>query len=344
MAYPWLYFEGFEDGTRGLFDATSATAPTITHYTDLARLGLAPYRGAYALYLPLTTTDRFLTETGSWDFTAGQTRWIRFSLYVGRNLVMADGDRFTMFNLESVADTTEEVACGIDRSGTALRFWIAETSSASAQTSQFGTTAGRGLGQWYTIELRVVLDAGAGNDGTIDLYVDDSGSVASVTALDQAAIVQGKLGVFNVDSGTSGDLVIDDVYVDDAQVFRDREPYPMTAVVETSSAHGTTTTVAGHPLIGPGCVEVSLTGAGTNAVLTLYDSDGAPNRLEPIDVIRNTTANEHVTGRVEYEVHRGLYVQLSGTDARAFVQAKRGGIRSRGALIERGIRQGAPHA
>lgn len=341
MAFPWLFSEGFESGTDGLFDAEVDTGSKLTfpHYSDLARAGLAPYRGAFALRVVNSgTADAFVREDTGFDFAAADRRFVRWYFYLAPDFTMADTDKFAMFNLESVLDTTVEVAAGIDRSGANIRFWVAETNASAAQTMVLGTLTAPGtgtsaLGRWYHAELNMLIDSGAGNDGTIAGFIDDAPVGSTITALDQGVSVDAKFGVIGPEAGTTGTLLIDDIVLDDAQIFRDRERFPMNRWVVQADD---------HPLVGSGKFSIAVTGTGTDAVLSLYDSDGVPNRLEPIAVLRNLTANEFVPGHDIFEVHHGLYTTLSGTAAQAFLSITRGGAVSQAALVSRGLRNGGP--
>lgn len=338
MAHPYLFSANFEIGTNGDFDAEtdSTSILDIPHYTTLARYRMAPYRGAYCLRVIANggTTNAYVQENGSFDFAAAATRFIRWYFYLGSDFVMADTDKFAMFNLESVADTTVEAAAGIDRSGTGIRFWFAETNASTARTTVLGSTT-TALNRWYCAELKLLIDSGAPNDGTIDGYIDDYSAGAQLGTLDQGAGVDAKFGIIGPDAGTSGTILMDDIIVDDLQIYRDKERYrPSNVWVHAAQD---------HPIIGPGKFAAAVTGTGTNAVLRMYDTDGVPTNLEEITIpIRNVSANEMVPGHDLFEVHHGLYVTLTGTDAEAAISIDRGGTLSQGAMISRGVAQRSP--
>ena len=340
MAFPYIFAEGFESGTNGLFDNDSGSLLDFPHYTTLARWGMAPYRGAYCMRVLLNggTTTQYTEETGSFDFAAADRRFVRWYFYLGSDFTMADTDKFAMFNLESVAGATVIVAAGIDRSGSSIRLWYANTNSSTAQTIVIGTLDPPGnpnscLRRWHHVELNMLIDSGAGNDGTIQGYYNDGAFGTTITALDQALSVDARFGVIGPDAGTSGTLLIDDVILDDLQIYSDRVRYPVNRWIVQADD---------HPMIGPGRVSVGVTGTGTDAVLSLYDTDGVPNRLEPIAVLRNVSANEFIPGHDVFDFSHGLYATLSGTNPQGFVSLEMGGLHSQGALITRGLKQGRP--
>ena len=333
MAFPFLFSENFETGTAGAFDAETDTDSILDfpHYTTLASSKMVPWRGAYAMRIRPNggTASAYVQENGSFDTAASGTIFIRFYVYLGRDFAMANSDKFSLMELESVADTTTEVACGLDRNGSNIRFWFAETSAAAATTIVLGTTT-TAIGKWYCFEVKAVIDAGGGNDGTIDAYVDDGSAGAQITALDQGAIVDAKFGMIGVDAGTTGTILFDGIIADDAQVFSDTERYkPLNQWLHSPS---------NHPVIGAGAASVAVTGTSTDAVLSVFDTDGVSTRLEPIAVIRNVSANEFTPGHDIFEFDHGLYLTLTGTNVQAFVSVEAGGIWSEGALINRGLR------
>jgi hypothetical protein len=341
---PYLWEENFESSVT-IATATSGSLIDVPHFTELARQGMAPYRGAYCLRIRLAggTTSQFIREDTAFDdLIASTTRYIRLYFYLGKDLVMADGDKFSLFEAESTLNTVTEAAFGIIRTGAQLLLWYNETTAAATPTTIILGNAALGantaLGQWNCFEMKMVLDAGGGNDGTLTGYFND-GAAAAITALDQAAIVDAKIGVIGPDAGTSGTVLIDKIYYDDLQIFKDPSRF--------RNANAYMTSATDHIFLGPGRFSCALTGTGTNAVLTLYDSDGIPTNLAAnvLDRLRNLTANERVPSYDALEVTKGLYATLSGTNAEAFFsfdECGPAGLTSEAQIINLGIRNGAP--
>jgi hypothetical protein len=331
------FAENFELGTFGVFDAETDTGSLLDfpHYTELARFGQAPYRGAYCMRLRLAgATDAYVQENSAYDLAAAAVHFTAGYFYIGKNFVMADTDKFAMFNLESVADTTVIVACGLDRSGADIRLWFAATNSSSAQTVVLGSTT-TALGKWYHVELRIDVDAGGGNDGTIDGYLNGVAFGSQITALDQGAGVDAKWGAITVDAGTSGTILFDQIQLTIAsgtQIYPYRERY-------TTQNRWSGKFAQDHVLIGPGEFSAAVTGSSTDAVLTLFDTDGVPNGLEPLVVLRPVSATEFTPGHDVFTVNHGLYYTLSGTNAQAFFSITKGCNMSDGSLISYGQRK-----
>ncbi len=334
MSFPYLFSENFDLGTLGIFnsESDSSTILDYPHYTELARNAMAPYGGAYAMRIRPAggTTSAYVQENDGFDTAAAGTIFIRFYVYVGQDLQMGASDKFSIFEAESVADTTTEFACGFDQNSGNLRFWMAETIAASASTLTLGTLA-QARGKWYCIELKALIDDGAGNNGTLDGWVNGT-PLTQITALDQGAIVDAKLGIIGLDAGTIGTLLFDSVVADDTRLHPLKDRFTGT----NHWAHA----AQDFPLIGPGKFSAAITGTGTNAVLSIYDTDRALTDETPIAVLRNLTANEFIPGHDIFEVKHGAFITQTGTNVQSFFSIDRGGILSDGAYINAGRKGG----
>lgn len=336
MALSWIKSENFEASVTN-FTSTSGALIDVAHYSALASAGMVPWRGAYGGRIRLAggTTSQYFEDTAAFDdLTSGVVRFLRFYFYLGKDLVMADTNKFSLLELESTVGTVTEVACGIDRSGNNIRFWFSETAAAAASTFVLGTIT-TALGRWYHAELRIDLDAPAAGDGTIDAWIDDAVAGAQIASLVQAAIVDGRWGVIGPDAGTSGTILLDDFIYDDTRIYRDRKQY------RDMNAH--ITAVSDHPIVGPGKFAAAITDTGALGSLTLYDSDGVPNRLEPLAVIRNVSASEFTPGHDIFEVHKGLYTVLAPTTVgQAFISITSAKQLSDATMINAGLKNGGP--
>ena len=341
MGYPYLFIETFEGADEGVFTAETDGDSILDypHFTELARHKQLPWRGAYCMRIRPAggTASAYVQENDSFDTAAAGTIFIRFYVYLGSNFAMANADKFSLMELESVVDTTTEVACGLDRSGSDIRFWFNETAAAAGATTKVLGTTTTALGKWYCFEIKALIDDGAGNNGTIDGWVNDGSAGAQIATLDQGAIVDAKFGVIGLDATTTGTILMDCIIADELQVFSDTERFkPLNQWLPCSTAGGGSTTAEYHPVIGSGRVAVAVTSTASDGVLSLYDTDGVSTRLEPIAVIRNTVASALTPGDHSYEFSFGLYATLSGTNVQAFVSVERGGLWSEGALITYG--------
>lgn len=337
MAYPYTLYANFATGGRDTFDAETDTGSILDfpHYTELARAGQAPYRGAYCMRLKAAgATDAYIQENTSLDIASAGTLWLRWYFYLGKDFAMAANDKFAMLELESVANTTTEVSVGIRRNGSNLELWWNETlAAANPGTFVLGTTT-TALNRWRCVEVKVVLDNAANNDGTIDVYVDDGAAGSQIASLDQGAVVDGKLGAIGLDAGTSGTILFADFIADDAQIFADGKRFrPINQWLIGAS---------NHPLIGPGKFSIDFTDSSADGTCTIYDQDGVSTRLEPVTTLRNATAKDFIPGHTSFEVSFGAYVVLTGAAPQAHVQIERGGVLSDAAYVNRGLVNGRP--
>lgn len=337
MAFPYLSMSGFESGTLDHFDAETDTESRLDfpHYSNLARTPrlAMPFRGAYCMRVTLandgTPADAYVQETGAWDTAATGRIFFRFAFWVSPDITMANADEFAIFQLWSGASTVEGGAYINFTTANGLRIGIGETAATSFRPLTTGV--------WHQLELNFLVDSGGGNDGTIDAFLD-GGAFTQVTALDQGAITSGVLGVLSQDVGTTaGTLLFDEIVADDARIYPISDRYPSEVVLHKS----------GHVFVGAGeLTNVSLlSGAGTDNVLTVYDTDtgyelDASNaKLE----LKNTANNELVdpAGAPIPSFRRGCYVALAGTNPRAIAQICWASYYSEGGVRNHGVRRKA---
>lgn len=325
MAFPYIFESNFEVGTAGEWDSETDTGSQLDfpHYSELSRFPwstAAPFRGAYCMRATLSggTADAFVLE-GDMDIAADTSRSIRFMMWVSPSFTGTADDTINILEMQS-SGNTPEITFGmrVVAATNAINFGIGET----APTSWGSQDIERG--KWYTIEIEAHLDDGGSNDGTIDLYVTPEDAPAAtevhatqVASLDQAAVIQGVLGVQDHLATTTGVILFDQLVMDDARVYPITDRFDETLLL----------TKNGHAFVGRGEVDnISLlSGAGTDCVVTVYDTDKADTndatnfRLE----LKNTANNEIVDpAGTPVEITRGAYVTLSGTNPRALVKLR----------------------
>ncbi len=330
MGYPWIFEANHESGDNSEWDAEidSESVLDFPHYSELARHGMAPYRGAYCVRITLGDTAAHTLRGDAMNIAEDATAFFNYKLYLGKDLKFTADDDILLVLFEETEDTTT--------GATLFLRMIASTDVISLalgenETINTTTLAEIKRGQWYDVEVKMKADTQGA--GTLDLYLNKGiNSRISITSVTAAPIVDVLVGVQGGLTTTTGTILFDDVRFDTAQIYGDLERYRPTNVHVTA--------VADHPLIGPGSFAVAITGTSTNAVLSLYDSDGVPNRLEPFAKIRNLTANEMVPGHDIFDVNHGVYATLTGTAAEAFFSIEKGGLHSDGAIINRGLANG----
>lgn len=327
MSFPYIANQNFETGTTGQWDAETDTQSklNVRHWRDLALHGARlelPFQGAYAAHVDLSlgTADAFLQENDLYDLAADGTLFLRLYFYA-KGLVMAANDLFTVFTLQSSGPTDEAIIYLRAISATNIVIGAAENAAAAGGASSRECSLIQG--EWHALELGVNIDAGVGNDGTLDFYVDGYQLGTQVTGLDQGAIVQARLGAIGIDAGTTaGHLLFDSVVADDTRVYPVRSRFSEQQMAFASA----------HLFLGQGQLQqvTLLAGAATDNSLILYDTDEA-NTNDPSNIIVPELRNaQGASDTVTYYVpegqgyfERGCYAVLTGTNPRALVMARK---------------------
>jgi hypothetical protein len=322
------------------------------HYTELARQGMAPFRGAYCMRVKLAggTTSQFAREDTAFDDldNAGAARYVKFWFYLGKDLVMTDADKFSLMEVESVLNTTTQTAVGVQRTGANLELWFNQTQAAATpSTKVLGTyatptrvtsvtDAGDARGKWYHVEIGMLYAAGA---GTLDGWLNDA-PLTQITTLTNADAVDAKFGVLGPDAGTSGTVLIDDIVYDDAQNYMEKDRF--------TEKNRLVYQASDHPIIGPACFSAAFSSTGTDAVCRMYDTDGIPTNLDRLvgTPFSPISAKEVVFSQDVLEVQYGLYTVITGTatdNKELVLSIERGGLISEGSVISYAQMRKTPH-
>ena len=309
MAFPYDIHANFEDGTRGVFDATTDTSSklSIAHYSDLARTPgyAAPFRGAYCMRVDLgiavDTNDAYIREDDN-DLAVNATSNLRFYLKVD-NMVFGDTDELIIFAARSAAAYEFVVSINFTTAN-GLRIGVGNETAAQLTALTQGV--------WHLVDLTINIDSGA-NNGDINWRIDGVAQTA-VTGLTQIATTNMRLGAQDpVATMTSGVLLFDDfVLNDDGRAFG--------ILPQDRFSDGVVLLASGHVFVGPGCIENAtlLAGETADCGLRLWDTDVA--NTDGIEneklLLRNTgtTGGEIVDpAGVPVEFKRGCYASLTGT-------------------------------
>lgn len=317
MSFPFVFQSNFENPTTPFgWDSESDTGAKldVPRYYDLAAiLGLeVPFRGASCLRIDLRsgdTNDHTVLE-GDIDIADTATRWFRFYLYVSPDFAATADDTFNIFELQQAAGTVESsLGLRITASTDAVEIGIGD---GTAPTSFVGLSKG----VWHCVELRALIStAGA---GTLDLYLDGSGSVIALTTLTNAAAVgQGVLGTQDTLATTTGTILIDEFVMDDAQIYPLTERWPTQQIITQSQ----------HLFVGPGAIEsAAILSTGSDNTCILYDTDTATanDALSRVVELDNAAFTASTNEGQPIRFQRGCYAVLAGTNPRAQVTLWRG--------------------
>ena len=345
-AFPYLFEEAFEGGDQGNFDAISPspyTSARFAHYSELATRSdtkAAPYSGAYCWMKDLTTdtTDHYVQENAGFDTAADGTIFVRFYFHLSRNLTMATTDEFAIMQLWSGVSTPEVSVVVNYTTAAGFRIGIGETGGTNFLPVS--------LGEWHCMEVKANIDAGGGNDGTVDGWLD-GGAFTQVTALDQGIITSAVFGTIGQDAGTTrGIVLLDGIIAASQRLFPIIDRFPEQRILTNS----------GHIFVGEGeIIDLTLlSGAATNNIAYIYDTDTGKDGVTGGDnddrnfVARITNLSNSETVWTPFNngplsVKRGAYVVLEGTNPRAMIHIGRAqGYWSDGRIRDHGSRR-KPH-
>lgn len=301
MAHPWVFEENFEGGTKGNFDTETDTGSALDfpHYSELARHGMAPYRGAYCVRINSSdTNDHTLTE-GDIDISDGGTDHFRFHLYFGNDFAFSADDVVNIFELQQAGGTVESsLGLNLTNSTDTIQIGVGDGTAPSSYSSD-----PLHRNRWYTVELSAKISTGGA--GTLTLYIDGVSRVALTSLTNAAAVGQGVLGLQNQLATTTGTILLDDFVMDDARIYPHRERYPTNLIL-------TKTTTA---FVGPGSLEsiAQLKTSDGDETLKLYDTDVA-NADDGQSQVAECDVFTAIDGPIQFK--RGCYAVLAGTDPR----------------------------
>ena len=299
----------------------------------MARQGLAPWRGSHALRLALNgTATANIQENTGFDTSLAGTINIWFSVCVGADVTLGDGDNVILFALQSTGPTNE-VVVGLRRSGSAYQLFAGRNAATNTLTIT------RSNKTWHQVELTCTI---AGGTGTIDFYVDGGTVGSQITGLTQGAIIQGQLGAISgTAAGDSGAILIGGIIAAAARVYP-RTQFPEDSVWVTRDITA---------FVGPCDIDdVVVTGTSTDAAITILDTDiysstGVGFSREPVVYFRNVTANDNSPGlSTPVRVKRGAYIQLTGTNPQAWVSiesddCRSSVVKSHANYVDRGLKR-----
>ena len=328
MAFPYLFEANFETGDNSEWDGESDTGSLLDfpHYSELARtpgMGM-PYRGSNCARIAMGDANDHTLTAGAVNVSANGTFGVHFALFIGKDVAATANDTFALLELQASATVELSVGLRITATTDEVEIGVGETAPTAFASSTL--TKGR----WYVIEVTGNVDAGGGDDGDAELRVDGT-VVASVSSLDQGAITDAVFGTQDTLATTTGTILLDEFIADDTRVGMDNR-----------WSQDRLLTKSGHVFVGPGVVDniTLISGAGTDCVMELFDSDVADTAQPFRARLANTANNEIVdpAGMPVGEIVKGAFVSLSGTDPRALVKIGRA-IRSDGGLRDHALRR-----
>lgn len=312
MAFPWIFAENFEAGTKGGFDTETDTISALdfAHYKTLANYPwkCAPYSGAYCVRLVLSggTADATLTEADV-DIADTVTNYFRFELWFSPTFTGTSNDTFALLELKgAAAAVTVSFGARIVATTNVINLGIGGAASAAVPSTFSTQEIQRGV--WYTVELKVNIQSGG--TGTLDIYATKAGeptqiaSVCAVATVTNIAVTDAVLGIQDQLATTTGVILINSFIHDDARI------YPTARYVTDQVLHMSQQ----HVFVGPGWIAGAAILSGTNPTMVLWDTDEADvNSTQSYEISLATAATNQssIGGHIYFQ--KGCYAVLGGT-------------------------------
>ncbi len=319
---------GFESGTASsIFDSTGTTGGTIERYSyDVLAGNATPYRGRGCLRIDKTGvggSQIFGQKTLASNIAAAKEYSGRVAAYVPSSVSNDAGSAIQLQFGSMIATATVELYVGVEinAANTELKTFISGTGGSQLD---YGPVVP--YDTWFTLEFKGLVDSGAGNDGTADLYVTVDGKEAPETAdVSISSLDQGALTAFRMEASCAS-AWSGTVYVDEGAVMGQFDSgsgeriFPATPCWWPRQVLTQSRTLS---LTGAEILDVEFLAAGnTDDVVRLFDTQNAvtaDNRLvwESGAEATRQKVQSGPLGRVE-----SLYAELSGTSPRVVVHLR----------------------
>lgn len=324
MSFPFIFESNFEGGTSGEWDSETDTVSQLDFpdHHELARFPwatAAPSSGAHCMRAVLSggTADAFVTE-GDINIADTATSYFKFDVWFSPDFAATADDTFALFELVGSA-ITGSIGAKITATTDAIQLGIGSAATGTAPSQFMANAIDKGV--WYTVEGAFNIETNA--SGTAALYVTKIGersretADASLASVTNVAVTSGTFGLQDHLATTTGTILYDNFVQDDARVYPRTELFPRTKLLTKSD----------NVFVGHGHIDrlELLSGAGTDNVLTVYDTDDAniADKSNIVAELKNTANSELVTAEIHEEplhLDRGCSIVLAGTNPRALVR------------------------
>jgi hypothetical protein len=297
--------ENFDGGTSGIMgtvtDSGTATV-AITHYSELARFGLAPFTGDYVARWTLNGSDTSDYTISSTVLDTAETWFLYLTVCIEDDFTLTASDIMPMLQTITTATTTLEF--GVRNNAGQYEFYAGTTGA----TRTMPIT--RDSKRWYQIELEFSPVTGSAA-GTIDFRVDGNAVGAQIGSLQTADVTTIDIGICQEGetlNSTSGHFMISDFYMNE-----DLKRYPTTRF-------GTTKTIFDDEVVFIGTCRLDSVHFMTNTdnqTLVLTDSDdslaASVGSGEIKQVLKVTTGGEVVPAfNTPQWFYRGVHARFVG--------------------------------
>jgi hypothetical protein len=313
MAFPWIFEENFELGTKGAFDSESDSASRLDFAgpADLAAdgLGVAPFRGGYVMRVNMgkSNADAYL-EDDAFGLVVDADKWLRFYLMLSEDFSIGKADDVVNILGLYSAGPTFEMGIGLTRKDPEGVVLIAQQSIGNVS----GAWIAFELGRWHCIE--VLYQPRASSSG-MSIYAN--GHRVSENMGVSADLTIGRIGAISQSGDFRGTMYFDQLVMDDGRVFPITEGPMDSASVDNQTM---LFTKSGFAFVGSGEVlEVqAIDNGSSDARVRVYDTD-TPQQIAEYDKRIDRRFDNYLPLQPT-NFNRGAFVQLSGTNPQALVR------------------------
>lgn len=308
MAFPYIFEENFESGTRGNFTSETDPGSGLSFVSEREMGEVYPALGCYAMKVELDKLVHGSMYVASTAFatSANVTRFARFPVYVPSNVqAQSNESAVVLLNLVNSTGGREAAVCLARRDPDGVVFTLNGT------VDPYGYIKPR-LDDWNWIEVTWTVANSPTENGESSMWINGSKIWNTDTA--EAAITEGRFGAGLLSGAWTGCLYFDHIVCDEDRLY-------LPAVTRKNVAgHTSLFTQSGFVFCGSGSitsVQSLDTGGMQDARVRIYDTDN-PSRIVESDKRVDRKWDEYAP-MVPTSFERGAYVLLSGTTPQALV-------------------------
>ena len=311
MAFPWIQHDNFEDGTQGSFTVVAEAIADPLGKLDFPGpqddLNITPYRGGYVMRVNLDrgVTDAYVQHDTAFDLSPGQSKYMRFYLYLSADFKIAPGSTVQILTVFA---------------GATLEFAVALTYVLDEQNYQVGFIIPDDLNQ-FLYGLSVFRDqwlciqvVATNQPTTGSCWLHHNNNTIQSNRMTFGAFTHYRMGAMTQSADIRGTLYFDDVVVDDEKLHQPAYQDPTNLSNESLLF-----TKTSYIFVGPGELKSAtlIGGAAGNSAL-FYDTDRRPyshHNLRASLKVSSAESREMIHGPIVFE--KGCFVELTGAGGTA---------------------------
>ena len=322
MAFPFIFHENFEAGTKGGFDTETDEDGRLDFPDHNDGLEIPPWRGGYVMRADLNRGFAKPAYVGQNTvlntMTTGDTRFIRFMLRVSSDFRMPPGNSMQIFSVFKgpivvppliPAPTDLEFGIGITR--TEAHINSSRMSIYAPDYSEFIDGLNFPVGRWFSVQITIFHST---NVSRVYLHVGDN--TLQVMRLDFAPFTGFYMGALAQAPDVRGTLYFDDIIIDEEKLEDPNYIDPANLSGETLVFFKTS-----YAFVGPGVIRgATLISGGSTSTALFYDAERLPLAHHDIKGGLKCSSAESKDSLIDgIEFKRGCYIVMTGTNPQVIV-------------------------